>query len=103
MHKDLQGAEIELLNQGQVDECIEMYQKLFKHDDAIRVAEQSRHPEAAEMRRAHFQYTTTTHCHVRLVRHRSCHGSTMACIISRSFLYAKRRHCPAAAVSCERR
>jgi len=60
LHKDLQGAEVELLNQGQVDECIEMYQKLFKHDEAIRVAEQSRHPEAAEMRRAHFQYLLDT-------------------------------------------
>eukprot|EP00605_Chrysophyceae_sp_TOSAG23-4_P002142 GSChrysophyteH1.ASY1.ANO1.2369.1 assembled CDS len=60
LHKDLQGAEIELLNQGRVDECIEMYQKLFKHDEAIRVAEQSRHPEATEMRRAHFQYLLDT-------------------------------------------
>ena len=25
LHKDLQGAEVELLNQGKVDECIEMY------------------------------------------------------------------------------
>ncbi len=43
-----------------VDECIEMYQKLFKHNDAIRVAEQNRHPEAQEMRRAHFQYLLDT-------------------------------------------
>lgn len=56
LHKDLKGAEIELLNQGKIDECIDMYQKLFKHEDAIRVAEQGRHPEAIEMRQAYFQY-----------------------------------------------
>jgi len=56
LHKDLQAAENELLNQGKLNECIEMYQKLFKHEAAIRVAEQCRHPEAAEMRRAHYQY-----------------------------------------------
>lgn len=60
LNKDLHGAEIELLNQGKVDECIEMYQKLYKHDEAIRVAEQSRHPEANNMRRAHFQYLIDT-------------------------------------------
>ncbi len=43
--QDLRLAESELLNQGKVDECIDMYQKLFKHDEAIRVAEQARHPE----------------------------------------------------------
>ena len=56
LRRDIQGAEIELLNQGKVDECIEMYEKLYKRDVAIRVAEQCRHPDAAEMRRAHYQY-----------------------------------------------
>jgi hypothetical protein len=37
-----------------------MYQSLFKHDAAIRVAEQNRHPEALEMRQAHFQYLLDT-------------------------------------------
>jgi hypothetical protein len=54
------GAEQELLSQGKVEECIEMYQKLFKHDQAIRVAEQARHPEAMEMRQAYFQYLLDT-------------------------------------------
>lgn len=56
LNKDLKAAENILLNQGKVDECIDMYQKLFKHDEAIRVAEQSRHPETIEMRQAYFQY-----------------------------------------------
>ncbi len=47
---------MELLNQGRVDECIEMYQKLKKHDCAIRVAEQAKRPEATEMRQTYFQY-----------------------------------------------
>ena len=49
-------AESELLNQGKVDECIDMYQKLFKHDEAIRVAEQARHPDVIEMRQAYFSF-----------------------------------------------
>jgi intraflagellar transport protein 172 len=56
LQKDLQSAENELINQGQIDECIDMYQKLFKHEEAIRVAEQGRHPDAVEMRQSHFQY-----------------------------------------------
>jgi intraflagellar transport protein 172 len=60
LNKDLKGAEIELLNQGKIDECISMYQKLHKHEEAIRVAEQNRHPEAQNMRRAHFNYLLDT-------------------------------------------
>jgi len=60
LSKDLKGAELELLNQGKVDECIKMYQSLLKHDAAIRVAEQNRHPEAREMRQKYFQYLLDT-------------------------------------------
>lgn len=60
LHKDLKAAEAELLNQGKVDECIQMYQKLSKHEEAIRVAEQAKHPEAIEMRQAFFQYLLDT-------------------------------------------
>lgn len=60
LHKDLKQAENELLNQGKVDECIEMYQKLFKHEEAIRVAEQNRHPDTVEMRQTYFQYLLDT-------------------------------------------
>jgi len=56
MSKDLKEAEDEMLAQGKVDDCIEMYQKLFKYDEAIRVAENAKHPEAIEMRQAYFQY-----------------------------------------------
>lgn len=60
LKKDLVAAENELLNQGKVDDCIDMYQKLLKHDEAIRVAEQSKHPEAIEMRQAYYQYLLDT-------------------------------------------
>lgn len=60
VHKDLKAAERELLNQGKVDECIKMYQNLSKHDDAIRVAETSKHPQALEMRETYFQYLLDT-------------------------------------------
>lgn len=56
LHKDLKAAEAELLNQGKVDECIAMYQRLLKHEEAIRVAEQAKHPEVIEMRQAYFQF-----------------------------------------------
>lgn len=55
LRKDLKGAEIDMLNQGKVDECIAMYQNYNKYDEAIRVAEQNRHPKAAEMRQSYFQ------------------------------------------------
>jgi intraflagellar transport protein 172 len=58
--KDFKQAEMELLNQGKVDECIEMYQKFHKHDEAIRVAEQLKHPDVIEMRQAYFQYLLDT-------------------------------------------
>lgn len=56
LDKDLQGAEEVLLSQGKVDICIEMYQKLHKHDAAIHVAEVSRHPDLMDMRQAYYQY-----------------------------------------------
>lgn len=59
-NKDLRSAENELLNQGRVDDCIAMYQKYSKHADAIRVAEQSKHRDAIEMRQAYFQYLLDT-------------------------------------------
>lgn len=50
MKKELKDAEDELLIQSKVDECIEMYQNLYKYDEAIRVAEAARHPDTTDMR-----------------------------------------------------
>ena len=60
LHKDLKMAEDELLVQGKVDACIEMYQRLYKYSDAIRVAEQNRHPATAEMSQEYYQYLLDT-------------------------------------------
>lgn len=60
LRKDLKSAEIDMLNQGKTDECIAMYQKYNKHDAAIRVAEQTRHPDTVEMRQAYFQHLLDT-------------------------------------------
>lgn len=56
LNKDLKGAELVLINQGKVDECISMYQKYNKNIDAIRVAVVSKHPDANEMKRNYFQH-----------------------------------------------
>lgn len=60
MDKDLKSAEDVLLTQGRINECIEMYNKLHKYDLAIKVAEQVKHPDTQEMRRAYFQYLLDT-------------------------------------------
>lgn len=60
LKKDLKEAEHILLTNNKIDECIEMYQKLKKTHQAIRVAEERRHPEAHEMRQAYFQHLLDT-------------------------------------------
>ena len=40
LQKDLKKAELEFLAHGKVDDCIDMYQRLGKHGEAIRVAQQ---------------------------------------------------------------
>ena len=56
LRKDYTQAEHILVDQGKVDECIEMYQTLHRWDDAIRVADSRNHPQREEMRRQYFQY-----------------------------------------------
>jgi intraflagellar transport protein 172 len=80
LHKDLKQAENELLNQGKVDECIHMYQKLFKHDEAIRVAEQARHADVVEMRETYFQHLLDTNQEERAAALKSREGDFMQAI-----------------------
>lgn len=58
---DLQSAEMIFLDRGQADEAIEMYQTLQRWEDAIRVAEGSRHPEAGKMRDDYYRYLLDSH------------------------------------------
>ena len=60
LKKDLKQAENLLLNQGKLHECIEMYQKLMKYEDAIRVAEQNKYPDTIEMKQAYYSYLLDT-------------------------------------------
>jgi len=80
LHKDLKQAENELLNQGKVDECIEMYQKLFKHEEAIRVAEEGRHPNMVEMRQNYYQHLLETNQEERAAALKSREGDYMQAI-----------------------
>lgn len=56
LHKDVAGAEGVLVDQGKVDEAIEMYQTLHRWDEAIAVAESRGHSAAADMRQQYAQY-----------------------------------------------
>ena len=80
LEKDLRLAEDELLAQGKVDECILMYQNLFKHDAAIRVAEQNRHSSAITMRQEYFQYLLDTNQEERAAQLKEKEGDFMQAI-----------------------
>jgi len=60
LKKDLKQAENLLLNQGKLNECIQMYQNLLKYEDAIRVAEQNKYPDTIEMKQAYYSYLIDT-------------------------------------------
>lgn len=65
LSKDYRGAENVLINQGKIEECIELYQRLLRHEDAIRVAQENKHPNLHEMRRTYFQHLLDTNQHER--------------------------------------
>eukprot|EP00939_MAST-03C_sp_MAST-3C-sp1_P000124 g124.t1 len=47
---DFKTAEIEFIDQGKIDEAIEMYRNMHRWDRAIEVAEENDHPESKKMR-----------------------------------------------------
>jgi len=53
-------AEGILLDQGRVDEAIQMFCEAHRYDDAIRVAESKGHPETETLRRNHYQWLVAT-------------------------------------------
>lgn len=53
-------AESLLLAAGKVDAVIGMYQEAHKWEDAIRVADTSRHPDADTLKRSHYQWLLET-------------------------------------------
>ncbi len=52
---DVIDAEHILIDQGKVDEAIDMYQSLQRWDDAIAVAETQGHSQAAHMKEQYMQ------------------------------------------------
>ena len=60
LDKQFKTAEALYLEQGYVEEAMEMYQELHKWDDALRVAENKNHPELEVLRRNYFQWLTDT-------------------------------------------
>lgn len=65
LKKDFDAAEHILVNQGKVEECIAMYQKFHRYDEAIRVAQENKHPDLLDMRRTYFQLLLDTNQHER--------------------------------------
>ena len=59
LNSDIASAEGILIEQGKVEEAVEMYQTLHRWDDAIAVAETQGHPRAAEMKDEYFQVRST--------------------------------------------
>lgn len=60
MQGELARAEQLLLQQGLVEEAMEMYQELHKWEESITVAEQRQHPEVSTLKSNYLQWLTET-------------------------------------------
>jgi len=58
--KDLKQAERILLEQGKVDEALEMWDELWKFDESIAVAEAYHHPDTEQRKEQYFQWLRST-------------------------------------------
>lgn len=54
--KQFKLAESIYLEQGQIDEAMEMYQEVHKWDESLAIAEAKRHPELDNLRTYYLQY-----------------------------------------------
>lgn len=54
--KQFKLAESIYLEQGQIDEAMEMYQEVHKWDESLAIAEAKRHPELENLRTYYLQY-----------------------------------------------
>lgn len=55
LNKQWPVAENLLLAQGKVDECMQIYQDAYKWEDALRVAEAARHPDAEALKGRYYK------------------------------------------------
>ena len=60
LNGELARAEQLLLQQGLVEDAMEMYQELHKWEESIAVAEQRQHPEVATLKSNYFKWLTQT-------------------------------------------
>lgn len=60
LSQDFQVAENILVDQGQVEECLDMYQEMHKWNEAIAVAEARNHKNAAELRSNYYTWLVDT-------------------------------------------
>mmetsp|Transcript_15284 Transcript_15284/g.25210 ORF Transcript_15284/g.25210 Transcript_15284/m.25210 type:complete len:1767 (+) Transcript_15284:218-5518(+) len=60
LSKQFKAAEGVLLEQGQVEEAMEMYQEMHRWDEAIAVAESKNHPEAKNLRNNYYHWLLET-------------------------------------------
>lgn len=60
LQHDFKIAENILVDQGQIDECLDMYQELHKWDEAIFVAEAKNHENAADLRSNYYTWLIDT-------------------------------------------
>jgi intraflagellar transport protein 172 len=58
---DVHSAADMMVSQGKIDDAIEMLRNLHREKDAVRLAEECRHPDAALMRRQYFNHLLDTH------------------------------------------
>eukprot|EP00667_Euglena_gracilis_P000220 EG_transcript_220 len=60
LNKDFKTAERVLLEQGKVNEALEMWDELWKFEESIAVAEANHHPEADDRKERYFKWLRST-------------------------------------------
>jgi intraflagellar transport protein 172 len=60
LSKQFQRAEAILLDHGELDDAMEMYQELHKYDEAIRLAERNGHPNVVQLKNHYLQWLLST-------------------------------------------
>ncbi|KAK2948164.1 putative Intraflagellar transport protein 172 [Blattamonas nauphoetae] len=60
MNKDFDKAEQILLQQHEVDQAMDMYQRMHKWEDTIRVATKCKHPQEESLKSSYFQWLIKT-------------------------------------------
>jgi len=80
LNGELARAEQLLLQQGLVEEAMEMYQELHKWEESIVVAEQRQHPDVATLKMNYFQWLTETGQEEKAAEQKEREGDLVAAI-----------------------